>query len=251
MQFFLFDSEANEFAPLPRLDFLDPKYFFEEQAENEQKSVALLKSEEAYLIKAEAELAANQVTQAKATLTALLNDVIAERPTATFKDPDNRNGGTNTSVGIDNYPLSENYMVRFDANSAPIDGLVLNRAGSEVTVPTVSGTHITVADIDAAGDSDALLELLYLVRQEVFIAEGRRVVDLGIKLPIAQNEFDGNDQVNDTHIEPQVPDFISSLDAYALDDFENDENNQIITINVNLNHILVANKSSDLVLPFH
>ena len=251
MQFFLFDSEANEFAPLPRLDFLDPKYFFEEQAENEQKSVALLKSEEAYLIKAEAELAANQVTQAKATLTALLNDVIAERPTATFKDPDNRNGGTNTSVGIDNYPLSENYMVRFDANSAPIDGLVLNRAGSEVTVPTVSGTHITVADIEAASDSDALLELLYLVRQEVFIAEGRRVVDLGIKLPIAQNEFDGNDQVNDTHIEPQVPDFISSLDAYALDDFENDENNQIITINVNLNSILVANKSSDLVLPFH
>lgn len=251
MQFFLFDSEANELAPLPRLDFLDPKYYFVDQAENEQKSIALLKAEEAYLIKAEIELAGNQLAQAKTTLTGLLTEVISARPTATFVDPDNRNGGTNTSVGIDNYPLSDSYAIKFDNNSDPVDGLVLNREGSEVTVPTISGTHITEANIVAAANADELLELVYLMRQEIFIAEGRRVVDLGIKLPVAQNEFDGNDQVSDTHIEPQVPDFIANLEAYALDDFENDEDNEVITINVNLNRILVANKSSDFVLPFH
>ena len=251
MQFFLFDSEANELAPLPRLDFLDPKYYFIDQAENEQKPIALLKGEEAYLIKAEIELAGNGLAQAKTTLTGLLNDVIARRPAATFTDPDNRNGGTNVSVGIDNYPLSDSYAIKFEDNSDPVNGLVLNREGSQVTVPTVSGTHITAADITAATNADELLELVYLMRQEIFMAEGRRVVDLGIKLPVAQNEFDGNGLVDDTHIEPQVPDFITSLGAYALDDFENDEDNQVVTINVNLNRILVANKSSELVLPFH
>ena len=251
MQFFLFDSEENEFAPLPRLDFLDPKYYFEDLAETEQKSIALLKAEEAFLIKAEIALANNQLSEAKATLTTLLDEVIAERPTATFVDPDNRNGGTNTSVGIDKYPLSASYVVRFESGSDPVNGLVLDRSGSEVTVPTVSGTHITEADITAITDVDALLEMVYLMRQEIFMAEGRRVVDLGIKLPVAQNEFDGNDQINDTHIQPQVPEFIAGLDDFALDSFENDENNEVITITVNLNRILVENKTSELVLPFH
>lgn len=251
MQFFLFDSEANEFAPLPRLDFLDPKYYFIDQAQTEQKPIALLKGEEAFLVKAEAETADNQLAQAKNTLIDLIDNVINNRPMASFVDPDDRDGGTNNSVGIDNYPLSSEYAVKFTENDNPVTGLVLDRAGSEVTVPTVSGTHVTAEMINEAADEDALLELIYLMRQEIFIAEGRRAIDLGIRLPVAQNEFNGNENVNQTHIEPQLPQFISALNDYALDDFENDQNNQVITIENNMNRILVENKTSELVLPFH
>ena len=38
-------------------------------------------------------------------------------------------------------------------------------------------------------DNDALLALIYLMRQEIFLAEGRRRSDLGIRLPISDVEI--------------------------------------------------------------
>ena len=250
MQFFLFDSEANEFAPLPRLDFLDPKYFYINNPADEQKPIALFKSEEAYLIKAEAQIADNMLTMAKETMIDLLA-LVATRPTATFVDPDNRDGGTNVSVGIDPYPLSNEYTIQFEANEEAKTGLVLDRTSGAITVPTLSGTHVTNDMINAATTEDELLKLLYLMRQEIFFAEGRRNIDLGIKLPIAENEFTGNDNVSEAAIEEQIPPFIASLDEYGLDKFENDEAAKVITIAVDMNDILVNNKESSMVLPFH
>jgi len=249
MQFFLYGSEANEFAPLPRLDFLDPKYFHVTNPSLERKPIALLKAEEAYFILAEAQLAQGNVTQAQATLIELLSSVIAQRPAATFTDSDNRDGGTNATVGIPAYPLEANYTVLFSTEDTnPMPGLILNRPG-EITVPTVSGTSVTTEAISVTTSVEDLLEILYLMRQEVFIAEGRRVIDLGIKLPVAENEFTGNDRVGQDDIQAQIPDFLPGED-FAFDDFSrNDETNQI-TIQYNLNQILVENRTADVVIPF-
>jgi len=249
MQFYLFDSEANEFAPLPRLDFLDPKFYHVNTPSLERKSIALYKAEEAYFILAEAQLAVGNLDQAKTTLINLLNNVIHTRPLASFTDTDNRDGGTNLNAGIPAYPLSSEYSI-FNSEEAKeaLQGLVLNRPGV-VTVPAISGTSVSEASITSAASVDELLETLYLMRQEVFIAEGKRVVDLGIKVPVAENEFTANANVSESQLEAQMPSFYPT-EAYAFDKFTLDEDAKTITIKYNLNKILVENKSSELVVPF-
>jgi len=246
MQFLLFDSERDELAPLPRLDFLDPKYFTVDNAAIEQKPIALLKAEEAYFILAEAQLSDNQLVDAQNTLINLLNSVITQRPVATFDDSrENRDGGNRTD-----YPLTNDYVVKPSPDEDPISGLILDRQAGEVSVPSVSGTSVTEADINAATTVDELLEILYLMRQEVFIAEGRRVTDLGIKYPISQNELLNNPNIleNDAFLNAQIPPFIP-VDL-QMDAFANDEANRVITIDVNMNQILVANKDNPSVIPF-
>ena len=249
MQFYLYGSEANEFAPLPRLDFLDPKYFHTNNPSLERKPIALFKAEEAYFIQAEAQLAEGSLATAQATLTELLNTVVATRPVATVQDADNRDGGTNANVGIPAYPLERTYVVFTspDASNAR-SGLIEERPGP-VRVPTVSGTSVSPEMIQAATTVDELLELLYLVRQEVFIAEGRRVVDLGIKVPVAENELTGNDNVGANDLIPQVPDFYPT-ENYAFDQFTIDTIAQQITIRYDLNEIMVAHKTEASVIPF-
>jgi len=246
MQFFIFDSERDEFAPLPRLDFLDPKYFSSTNATTEQKPIALLKSEEAYFIIAEAQLAENRLTEARSTLINLLNDVIAQRPIASFDDSrEDRDGGNRND-----YPLSSAYVVRPSPDAEPISGLILDRTSGDIQVPTVSGTSVTEEDINQAATVDELLEILYLMRQEVFFAEGRRVLDLGIKYPVSQIELLNNPNVaeSDAFLNAQIPDFIPR--DGQMDDFTNDEENQVITIAVNMNRLLVENKGNPFVLPF-
>ena len=249
MQFYLYGSEANEFAPLPRLDFLDPKYFHTDNPSLERKPIALFKAEEGYFIRAEAQLAEGSLAVAQETLTELISTVIAARPVATVTDADNRDGGTNANVGIPAYPLDSAYVV-FSSPNAPNarPGLIEDRPG-EVRVPTVSGTSVSPAMVQAATTVDELLELLYLMRQEVFMAEGRRVVDLGIKLPVAENEFTGNDNVDADNLAPQVPTFYPAED-YAFDQFVIDTVTQQITIQYDLNEIMVANKTAAPVIPF-
>ena len=58
------------FQPLPRLDFLDPKYF--QLSATEQRPINLAKAEENYLILAEASLADNNEAQAKTYMQQLL-----------------------------------------------------------------------------------------------------------------------------------------------------------------------------------
>ena len=54
-------------------------------------------------------------------------------------------------------------------------------------VPTISGTSVTAARIDAITTVDDGLYVLYLMRQEIFLAEGRRMADLGMRMPVAQH----------------------------------------------------------------
>lgn len=68
---------SDWFQPLPRLDFLDPKYF--QMASTDQCPITIAKAEENHLILAEASLAANNLADAKSHLTALLK-LVKARP---------------------------------------------------------------------------------------------------------------------------------------------------------------------------
>lgn len=244
MQFFLFDSSNDEFAPLPRLDFLDPKYFNLGNPTLEQQPVAILKSEEAYFIIAESQIASQQIDQAKNTLNGLLNEVIMNRPIITIDDSRETRSGGNRS----DYPLSSEVSVRFSPEAEPREGFILDRQAGEIASYAVSGTSVTSTQIDAANSEDELLELLYLMRQEVFLAEGRRMFDLGIKFPISDLEALNNANVLPEHLQAQIPDFIPGNSQ--MDDFTFDEANGIVTMDVNMNNILVNEKNSPFIFPF-
>lgn len=244
-QFYLYDSPANEFAPLPRLDFLDPKYFSVGTVNLDQKPITIAKSEEAYLILAEAQLADNQLDAAKTTLKALLSNVIAKRPVVEINDTrEKRGGGVRTD-----YPLLDTVKVKFSENEPEVRGLILNRQKGNVKVSQISGTSVSVETIDAASTQDELLYLVYLMRQEIFISEGRRMADLGIKFPVSQVELLNNSKVGQDYIKAQIPSFIP--DKSGLDDFTYDKAKGVVTVKFNMNRILVTNKATSEVLPFN
>lgn len=244
-QFYLYDSSNDEFAPLPRLDFLDPKFYNTGNPSLEQQPVSLFKAEEAYLILAEAQIAGGDLPAARTTLNNLLSEVVAQRPVVTFDDSrENRGGGNRTD-----YPLTDDVAVKFSEDAPERDGFILDRQAGPVSIPVVSGTSVDADQIAGAGTEDELLEIVYLMRQEIFIAEGRRMADLGIKWPVSENESLYNDNVGDAVLQAQIPDFIPG--DFGMDDFTYDEANGVVTMRFNMNAILVANKTSDLVLPFH
>jgi hypothetical protein len=120
-----------------------------------------------------------------------------------------------------------------------------------VRVATVSGTSVTAARIDAITTADDALYVLYLMRQEIFIAEGRRLADLGIKLPVAQTEVVANKNTKDgePYTLAQIPSFIPR--AFEMDAFTYDAAAKTVVIKHDMNRTLVLNKTSPLVLPFH
>tara|TARA_R110002020_G_scaffold224695_3_gene434532 strand:+ start:14901 stop:16304 length:1404 start_codon:yes stop_codon:yes gene_type:complete len=241
MQTATFDALPNRLAPLPRLDFLDPKYYSVGTPETNQKPVTLVKAEEAYLILAEAYLSQNKVTQAKQALTDLL-DLVATRPVVEIDDSnETRNGGNRTD-----YPLTK-VKIKFDANDEFKDGYVLNRQEEPIKAYTISGTLVKAVDISNKETVDELLYLVYRLRQEIFMSEGRRVTDLGIKYPISQIEQENNPNVTANFTKSQLPEFISG--SGKLDNFVIDESGNVI-IDVDLNIVLVANKTSPFVIPF-
>lgn len=243
MQTGTFVSLPNRFAPLPRLDFLDPKYFNAGLATQEQKSIAIAKGEEAYLILAEAQIAAQNLSAARQTLQTMLTDVVNLRTvTAADDSKETRNGGNRKD-----YPLTS-MKVKFDSNDSPRDGYVLNRQGGKVNVYTVSGTKVTAADLNAAVTSDDLMYLLYRMRQEIFISEGRRMTDLGIKMPVSQTEQLNNTNVKAEHIKAQLPSFIPL--NRGMDDFTVDAANGIVTMKYDMNKMLIQNKTAKEIFPF-
>ncbi|MEP0009839.1 MAG: tetratricopeptide repeat protein, partial [Balneola sp.] len=182
---------------------------------------------------------------AQPVLVDLLNDVIANRDVTSIDDSrETRSGGNRTD-----YPLSDTVKVRFSQGEPALDDFVLDRQDGNVSIPTVSGTSVTVAQINNAATVDELLEIIYLMRQEIFIAEGRRVVDLGIKYPISQQEQAGNTNISGSspYLDAIIPNFIPL--SRTMDDFTVDEAQGIVTIAVNMNNVLVQNKNSDFVLP--
>jgi hypothetical protein len=110
---------------------------------------------------------------------------------------------------------------------------------------------VTAARIDAAATADDLLYLVYLMRQEIFIAEGRRLADLGIRFPVAQTEIIANPNTKDgdPYTQAAIPSFIPR--AFEMDAFTFDVAARTAVMRHDMNRTLVQNKASAAVLPFH
>lgn len=234
----------DDLQPLPTLDFLDPKYSF--VSPNVDASVHFLKAEEAHLILAEANLASGNLIAAQNNLQNLLT-LIDTREVRNIDD--SIEGRPDVSANATFFPK------RPDQDTDIVNGrsgLVINRQSGNVNIPSVSGTSLTIADINAMANNDAALSLLYRTRQEVFIAEGLRFVDMGVKLVIHQNEFLQNPNISDGDpgTTPVIPSFINAVKD-NLDAITYDATTGIATTAIDLNQILVTNKSSSEVLPFH
>lgn len=244
----LFDRGTfDDLQPLPRLDFLDPKSFF--ISASVESATPFLKIEEAHLIIAEAQLAQNNLAGAKTTLSNLLT-VVASRPVVNLND--NVEGRTEAAPG--SRPNNNAVQVAASALDPLRAGLVRNRNGAGVTVPvpTVSGTSVTDAMITALITEDEALELLYLMRQEIFIAEGRRMTDMGIRFVVSEVEALANSNIpaGDASTISSLPSFIEGIKT-ELDAFTYDANANTTIITHNVNKILMQNKAATTVLPFH
>lgn len=228
----------DDLQPLPTLDFLDPKYSFLDP--NEDAPVHFMKAEEAYLILAEAALADNDIAGARTNLTSLL-DLIATREVRNIDDSIEQRSQVDEGSRPDNASVV--------VNGRP--GLVLDRQSGNVDIPSVSGTSLTADDIAAMQDDDDGLVLLYRTRQEVFISEGIRLVDMGVKLVIDENEILLNENINegDAGTVAVIPSFIDAV-VSDLDAITYEPGSGVATTAIDLNEVLVANKSSDQVVPF-
>jgi hypothetical protein len=235
-------SSVNNFQPLPRLDFLDPKYL--NRGPTTASPIAFLKAEEAHLILAEALLQANDLAGAKTRLKALVT-LVASRPVETTDATLQKRGRAGGKVI---YPNTADTRVSFAPGQPGLAGYILNRTAA-TRVPTMSGTSVTAAQIDAAATVDDLLYLYLLMRQEVLIAEGRRAADLGIRFPLAEAELNANPKADASaaYTKAQLPSFVPS--GFELDAFTYDEAAKTVVIKHDMNRVLVQNKTSPLVLP--
>jgi tetratricopeptide (TPR) repeat protein len=237
----------DDLQPLPRLDFLDPK-FYAITASDDSK-VPLIKIEEAHFILAEANLS-DGLTGLPLALTNIRNalNIVSNRPRATFSD---RVDGR-TQDFPNSRPNTSAVTIAFGPGEPQISGLVLDRQAPTVTIPTISGSSISSSNVTVLNypTIDAALELLYLIRQEVFIAEGRRFFDLGLKYPVSFNEIVSNPNINPDSPATlgRIPNFIPS--AEGLDAFTYNTQAGTVVITNNMNKILVANKSNTAVIPF-
>jgi len=228
----------DDLQPLPTLDFLDPKYSFESAAED--PSVHYLKAEEAMMINIEGMIAGGDLSGAKTMMSDLLA-LIQTRPVKTFDD--SVEGRTHFAPGT--RPDSDCDVVNGRS------GLVLDRLAGPVSIPEISGTSMTQADIDAVSTENEALYLLYRTRQEVFIAEGLRMVDMGVKLIVGLTEQLINDNVSEDGVGtmPQVPSYFASV-SDKIDAIVTDTICTTTTV-IDVTQILVDNKGDELVMPFN
>lgn len=228
------------FQPLPRLDFLDPKYV--QLSSTYQSPVTIAKAEEDYLILAEAAACDNDGNTARSYMQQLLT-LVAQRPVLHEVD-DHLEGRFNG--GSRHYPTGSAYAVAASADDSLRHGLVLDRT-QPISVPIISGTSVTTAMIEAAQTQDELLELIYLMRQEIFFGEGRRPADLGLRMPLSNVEAAHVKDAKD-YGTAVIPPFIPT--DGGLDDFTMDEDNHTVVIKYNMNRVIVENKNSEYVVPF-
>ncbi len=226
----------DDLQPLPKLDFLDPK--FAVVSANTDSDIPLLKIEEAHLIIAEAANASGNDPGAEAALNDLFT-VVASRPTRSINDAaedrTERNPGS-----------------RPDSTDVTVDGragLVLARKSASVTIPSVSGTSYDGTMV-AGLTGDNMLEAIYNIRQEVFIAEGIRMMDMGLTLVVSQNEQLLNDNVTTANTLADIPPFFNAI-ATEIDAINYDDVARTCTLVHDVTSIIVANKASDYVCPFH
>ena len=235
-------ASFDDLQPLPRLDFLDPKYSGILDATNDF-DIPYLKAEEAHFILAEAALSGGDVDEARTQMLAAL-DLISVRPQATFDDSSEGRIERAPSTR----PDTATAIVASAPGANPVEGLILDRGEGPVTVPSVSGTSVSPETINELDDVTSALEILYLMRQEVFIAEGRRFIDLGLTFTPSERELLLNDNVTTADVEPVIPDFIAAnrenLDAFTYDAAAGE-----VTIAVDFNSVIVENRESEFVVP--
>lgn len=241
-QFAMFDRTQNDLQPLPRLDFLDPKFFTSAEpntGDDEQADVAYQKAEEAYFIIAEAQLAGGDLAGALATMNDLL-ELVDDRKRASLLDFGETRKGR---------PITSGWEVAASPEDTLRSGLVLDRSQT-IVLPVISGTSITSEIVASQTTVEEALELLYLLRQEIFFGEGRRMVDLGIKWPVPRDEVLGNTNIAEDSPATQavVPAFLPP--GPEMDAFVQDNDAMEVVILHNLNRTLVENRTSDAVVPF-
>ena len=236
---YLVSRSLQEMQPLPRLDFLDPKY------PRDDSPIATEKAEEMYLILAEVAMANGDYTTARERLIDAVSTT-AMRPLEALDDIDQR---LNDDLTI--RPRSQEILVRADANSSFMPGLVLTRP-AELNTPIVSSTAISVDSLNniPVGNELQLRRLLYTLRQEIMFLEGRRLQDLGIRFPMMLREIDTNPNISqgDAGTVVLVPDYIpasNEMDQYnppAL--YDADENLTVteVTILHDLNLIIARDR---------
>jgi tetratricopeptide (TPR) repeat protein len=228
--------------PLPRLDFLDPKYT------SRSAGVPLGKAEELHLILAEIEMSRGNYGAAARSVADAIRVALA-RPTGTVDDPDQR---FNADLTV--RPRSAAVLVRADPQSPFRPGLVLARPGV-VNVPTVSGTSLKPDSVQALADAEAIRHAFWLARQEIFYLEGRRLNDLGVRLPISARELDASPVLERSIAEAsvQVPAYIPPSGAvnrftprspYVNKTQGGELETSQITIEVDMNRVLAREKVS-------
>lgn len=241
MQTALYDRGTfDDLQPLPRLDFLDPKFYA--RSATIASNIHYQKIEEAHLIIAEAQLSNNALVNAQTTLKNLRTIALARTVQAI-----NDTGEGRTQAAPGSRPNVNTVTVRASAADPFRAGLVLTRSAPTVAVPIISGTSVTNAMIDGTATTDAALEILYLMRQEIMISEGRRFFDLGLRLPISEVEKLTNSNVTAA----QTVGFIPAFVPIDMDAMTYNAGAGTCTINTNMNAVLVQNKTSTSVLPFH
>jgi tetratricopeptide (TPR) repeat protein len=165
--------------PLPRLDFLDPKYT------SRSAPVPLGKAEEMHLILAEVAMSRGSYPAAAAHVADAIR-VARARPTSSVDDRDQR---LNPDLTV--RPRTAGILVRADADSPFRAGLVLTRPGV-VSMPSTSGTSLSADSVQALTSPEAIRHAFWLARQEILYLEGRRLSDLGVRLPISARELDAS-----------------------------------------------------------
>jgi tetratricopeptide (TPR) repeat protein len=190
---FLVGRPAQEMQPLPRLDFLDPKYLAEDAA------IVYAKAEEMHLILAEAALAENSDVQAMLHLADAI-DIAESRPVQSYFDTDAR-----FNAGLIIRPRDSEIDVRADPESLLREGLVMGNGTAwapeeqwrgNVQVPTISGTSLDADSVLTLATREERIHAMLLARQEILFLEARRMHDLGIRLPITQREIDASPTID-------------------------------------------------------
>jgi hypothetical protein len=245
---YLVSRALREMQPLPRLDFLDPKYL------DFGAGIPVATSEEMHLIEAEVEMAAGNWAEGRHHLVAAIRTAL-DRGTVEFFDDDPRFDGSFVVR-----PRDEELLVAASPGAEGRAGLVYERPGVIEAAP-ISNTSLdpdSIAAIDVA-EQDALLHALYLARQEIMFLEGRRMSDLGIRLPIMLREIEANPNLalGDFGTEVQVPGYIPAsgeLDSFnptspypdgtAAEDVDVEPNVLLVEVLHDMNQVLVQNRSA-------
>lgn len=235
---FLFLRSLKEMQPLPRGDFLDPKYT------SREAPIYVSKAEEMHLILAEIAFSRSDYATGREEI-ALAIEVSQGRASEAFDDDDLRQ-----NEDLTERPHDAVIEIRADASSPFRSGLVLTRPGTVIT-PTVSSTSLDADSIRAipVSETESLRHALHLARQEMLWLEGRRMTDLGIRLPMTLAEIETNPNIDEGSLGTvsTVPDFIPQQDDMDLFDpaspYDADGNliETMITIRVDMNRILAQN----------